>query len=402
MWFGPLKQYWVAEHRDYQEGRQFRDVQVSGPFAHWVHTHRVEPDGPDACYLEDHIEYALPLGELGRIGGQRQVRKMLTRLFTYRHRITAEDLATHALWKGVPLNVAVTGASGLVGSALVPFLTTGGHQVTRLVRSQPRPSAAELQWDPEKGVQDLSGLEGIDAVVHLAGENIASGRWTAERKARIRNSRVNGTRALCEALVRLSRPPKVLVNASAIGYYGNRGTELLTEESPAGQGFLAEVCQAWEGATAPAVQTGIRVVPVRIGLVLSPAGGVLAKMRWPFAFGLGGPVGSGEQYISWITLDDVVGAIHHVLINETLQGPINGTAPQPVTNKEFTVTLGRILKRPTFLPLPAAALRFALGEMAEELLLSSTRVEPRRLVESHYTFRHPRLEEALRSLLGKP
>jgi uncharacterized protein (TIGR01777 family) len=274
--------------------------------------------------------------------------------------------------------------------------------VTRLVRSQPRPSAAEIQWDPEKGVHDLSGLEGVDAVVHLAGENIASGRWTAERKARIRDSRVNGTRALCEALVRLSRPPKVLVSASATGYYGNRGTELLTEESPAGQGFLAEVCQAWEEATAPAVQAGIRVVPLRIGLVLSPRGGVLAKIRWPFASGLGGPVGSGEQYMSWIALDDVVGAIHHVLLHETLRGPINGVAPHPVTNKEFVTTLGRILKRPTFLPLPAAALRFALGEMAEELLLSSTRVEPRRLVESHYTFRYPQLEGALRSLLGRP
>ena len=398
--FGPLSQYWVAEHRDYEENRQFRDVQVSGPFAHWVHTHRFEPDGPSACYLEDHIEYALPLGRMGQFGGGTMVRRKLERMFTYRHRIMSDDLATHARYRGIPMKILVSGASGFLGTALVSFLTTGGHSVTRLVRSRSRSDAQEVLWDPNHGVADVARLEGCDAVVHLAGENIV-GRWTAEKRARIRDSRVTGTKTLCDALAQLSSPPKVLVSASAIGYYGNRGDQVLTEESPAGQGFLAEVCQAWEEATS-AVRQHVRVVHARIGIVLSPTGGALAQMLRPFRLGLGGIIGSGEQYMSWVTLDDVLGAIHHALITESLSGPINVTAPHPVTNRELTTTLGKVLGRPTRLPLPAGAARMAFGEMADELLLSSARVEPQQLQQSHYPFRHPDLEEALRHILGKP
>ncbi len=299
------------------------------------------------------------------------------------------------------MKVLVTGASGLVGSALVPFLTTGGHRVTRLVRSQPRPSVAEMQWDPAAGIQDLTSLEGMDAVVHLAGENIASGRWTVARKARIRDSRVTGTRTLCEALARLSQPPKVLVSASAIGYYGDRGAEALWENSAFGTGFLPEVCRVWEEATQPAVQTGIRVVLLRIGIVLSPTGGALAKLLLPFKLGLGGILGSGKQYMSWIALDDVVGAVNHALVTDTLRGPVNAVAPFPVTNGEFTRTLGRVLGRPTVFPVPAFAARLAFGEMADELLLASTRVEPKRLLATQYTFRCPELDGALRHVLGR-
>jgi uncharacterized protein (TIGR01777 family) len=299
------------------------------------------------------------------------------------------------------MKVLVTGASGLVGSALVPFLTTAGHQVIRLVRSQPRPGAGEVRWDPAGGNTDTAGFEGADAVVHLAGENIAKGRWTPEQKARIRDSRVTGTRVLCEVLARLSHPPKVLVSASAIGYYGDRGAEVLQEESAPGAGFLPEVCRAWEEATTPAVQKGIRVVPVRFGLVLSPAGGALAKMLAPFKLGVGGVIGSGEQYMSWVTLDDVVGAIAHTLVTEELRGPVNVVAPQAVTNQDFTKTLGRVLGRPTLLPLPTFAARLAFGEMADALLLASARVEPKRLLATGYQFRHTDLESALRYLLGK-
>lgn len=299
------------------------------------------------------------------------------------------------------MKILVTGSTGLIGSALVPFLTTGGHNVVRLVRSKPKPGAAEVYWDPGAGNIDTAGLEGLDAVVHLAGENIAAGRWTTAQKARIRDSRVRGTRLLCESLVRLAQPPKVLVCASATGYYGDRGEEVLQEESPPGSGFLAEVCRAWEAATEPAVQRATRVVHLRIGVVLSRAGGALAKMLLPFRLGAGGTLGSGKQYWSWIALDDVVGAIHHALMTDALQGPVNVVAPHAVTNREFTKTLGSVLARPTLFPMPGFAVRLAFGEMADDLLLASTRVEPKQLLATGYAFRYPKLEDALRHLLGE-
>lgn len=399
---GPFSQRWVSKHQDYEEGRQFRDVQVSGPFAHWVHTHRIEPDGPSACFLEDHIEYALPFGEIGRICGGAFTRSKLERMFTYRHQVTAHDVLQQRQGQGThPLTVAISGAGGLIGSALVPFLTTAGHRVMRLVRSSTQGKQDAIQWDPERGIVDKVRLDGSDAVVHLAGANIADGRWTPEGKRLIRESRVKGTRLLCEALTRLPRPPKTLICASAIGYYGNRRDEVLGEESSPGDGFLAEVCQAWEAATQPAEESGIRVVHARLGIVLSPAGGALAKMLLPFQLGLGGRLGDGAQYMSWTTLDDVVGALFHILISESVSGAVNVVAPNPVTNREFTKTLGLVLKRPTLFPVPALALHFVLGEMADALLLASTRVEPQRLLASEYAFRYPGLEDGLRHVLGK-
>jgi uncharacterized protein (TIGR01777 family) len=398
---GPTRARWVAEHRDYIEGRQFRDVQVEGPFARWEHTHRFEADGPRACLLEDRIEYALPLGGAGALIGGPFVRAMLQRLFAYRHRITAQDLATHAAYAGAPLHVVVSGSTGLVGSALTPFLTTGGHRVTRLVRAQTRPGYDEIRWDPIAGSVETAGLEGIDAVVHLAGENIAARRWTAATKARIEESRARGTRLLCEALARLRQPPKVLVCASAIGYYGHRGATTVDEDSAAGTGFLADVCRAWEAATAPASEAGIRVVHLRCGVVLTAAGGALAKLLLPFQLGAGGRLGSGRQYMSWIGIDDVLGAILHTVRTDTLRGAVNAVAPRAVTNLDFTKALGRVLSRPTLFPVPAAAARLVFGEMADEMLLASTRVAPTRLTATHYAFRHPELEDALRHTLGK-
>jgi hypothetical protein len=251
-------------------------------------------------------------------------------------------------------------------------------------------------------VQDLSRLEGVDAVVHLAGENIAAGRWTAARKEEIRRSRVEGTRRLSESLARLSRRPKVLVSASAIGFYGNRGDEILKEDSAPGSDFLAQVCRDWEAATDPASRAGIRVVHLRSGVILSPAGGALKKMLLPFKMGAGGRIGSGAQFMSWIAIDDTIGAIHHAIVTEPLQGPMNGVAPTPVRNAEFTRTLGRVLSRPAIAPMPAFAARLAFGEMANALLLASQRVMPTRLQASGYKFRYPELEGALRHLLGRP
>jgi hypothetical protein len=298
------------------------------------------------------------------------------------------------------MHIAVTGSNGLIGSALVASLGAGGHRVSRLVRG-PLAGAGAIEWDPAAGVRDAALLEGLDGVVHLAGENIGAGRWTVRRKAEIRRSRVEGTQRLCEALARLARPPKALVCASAIGIYGDRGDEPLTEESSPGGDFLAEVCRAWEAATGPAAGAGIRVVCLRFGVVLSPAGGALKKMLLPFRLGAGGRIGSGRQYMSWIALDDAAGAIHHALRDESLAGPVNAVAPFPATNAEFTRILARVLRRPAVAPLPAFAARLALGEMADALLLASQRVLPARLRASGYAFRFPDLEGALGHLLGR-
>jgi uncharacterized protein (TIGR01777 family) len=398
---GPLGTRWVAEHHGSVPGREFRDRQVSGPFALWEHVHRMEPDGENACILEDRIEYALPGGRAGALLGHRAVGALLERMFAYRHRVTADDLAAHAACRGgAPMKVAVTGATGLVGSALVPFLTTGGHEVVRLVRRAPR-GEGEVRWDPTGGAINGAALEGLDAVVHLSGENVAGGRWTDARKARLRDSRIRSTGLLARTLASLKRPPKVLLSASAVGYYGSQGDRWLTEASPADDDFLGRLAVDWEAAAAPAAKAGIRVVHPRLGLVLSPAGGALGKMLLPFRAGLGGVMGPGTQYMSWVAMDDLLGAFHHAMVEEGVEGPFNLVAPEPVTNREFTRTLGRVLGRPTLTPAPAFALRLALGEMADATLLASTRVRPAVLLETGYAFRFPTLEGALRHLLGK-
>jgi uncharacterized protein (TIGR01777 family) len=296
--------------------------------------------------------------------------------------------------------VAVTGSSGLLGSALIASLIADGHGVIRLIRRDPRPGERALRWDPSTGAIMPSGPALADAVVHLAGESVADGRWTAAHKQRIRDSRVGATRRLVETLTRMATPPAVLVSASATGYYGHRGDEILTEESRSGTGYLAEVSREWEAATAVAIARGVRVVTLRIGIVLSPVGGALAKMLFPFRLGLGGALGDGRQWMSWISLEDTIAVIRHALDADALRGPINTVAPSPVTNAEFARTLAHVLWRPAVIPMPAFALRLALGEMADELLLSSIRAVPARLQAEGFTFRHLMLESALRSALG--
>jgi uncharacterized protein (TIGR01777 family) len=314
--------------------------------------------------------------------------------------VTADDSAAlDSNPQANAMRILISGATGMVGSALMRLLQLAEHQVRRLTRTKRQ--GDDVLWDPSAGQIDGNALECFDGIVHLAGENIASRRWNEAQKARIRDSRVQGTRLLCESLAKLEHRPKVLVCASAIGFYGNRGDEVLDESSPAGSGFLADVCREWEAATQPAGDAGIRVVNLRFGVILSPTGGALAQMLTPFRMGVGGRLGSGQQYMSWIMLDDAIGIVAHALTAESLQGPVNAVAPEPVTNLEFTKTLGRVLGRPTIFPMPASVARLALGEMADALLLASTRVVPRMLEGSHYKFRHPQLEHALRHLLGK-
>lgn len=296
------------------------------------------------------------------------------------------------------MKVLVTGATGLVGSELVPFLTNQGHDVYRLTRGKAR-EAHDVVWDPAHNQLPKGRIEGTEVVVHLAGENIAGKRWSPAIKAELRKSRVEGTRLLCETLGQLQTAPKTLICASAIGYYGSRGTSLLNETSAKGEGFLPDLCEEWEAACEPARQKGIRVVNLRIGIVLSPKGGALAKMLFPFKMGGGGIVGTGTQYWSWIAIDDLIGSINYCISHPKLSGVVNATAPSPVTNAEFTKTLGSVLGRPTIIPMPAMVARLALGEMADALLLASARVMPNRLSESGYQFQYTNLESALKHLL---
>lgn len=296
--------------------------------------------------------------------------------------------------------IAITGSSGLIGTALAAALEAEGHLVRPVVRRAPRAEKHEIGWQPEQGTIDAAEFEKVDAVVNLAGAGIADKRWTAAFKQEILDSRVRSTTLLCQTLARLRTKPAVLVSSSATGYYGTRGDKVVDESSPPGTGFLADVCQQWEAATKPARDADIRVVNLRTGFVLSQGGGGLAKMLTPFRLGLGGVIGSGRQYMSWIALDDLVRAIQFTLTAAALSGPVNGTAPHPVTNREFTKTLGRVLGRPTIFPMPAFAARLAFGEMADDMLIGGVRVEPRALNSARFEFNYPELEVALRHILA--
>jgi len=298
------------------------------------------------------------------------------------------------------MKILVSGAHGLVGKALSTALTKDGHKIVSLVRHNRAMGKSEIEWHPNQGLIDAEHIEGFDAVVHLAGESIASGRWNERKKTAIRESRVKGTALLSQSLACLSRRPTAFICASAIGYYGNRGDELLTENSAPGNEFLSEVCVAWEKASAAAAEAGIRTVNARFGIILDANGGALQKMVAPFRMGIGGKVGDGKQWMSWIALEDVVGGLRFVLENSSLKGPVNFVAPNPVTNAEFTKTLGDVLSRPTIFPVPAFAARLAFGEMADALLLASQKVAPTRLLESGFRFEYSELKSALKHILN--
>ncbi len=397
---GPISAVMKVRHTAFEEGRFFCDEQVSGPLQSWVHNHEFEPAGSGATLLRDRIEWEPPGGAAGQIFARGVIEAELGRFFPFRARRIAQDLARHAAWQGPPLTVAVTGASGFVGSALCHFLTTGGHEVRRVVRRKPDREKGEIAWYPMERRIERARLEGVDAVVHLAGESLTGERWTPAKKRAIWRSRVEGTRLLVEALSSLRQPPRVLVSSSAVGFYGNRGAERLREESRPGKGFLADLCREWEAEAAGARRAGIRVVLLRTGLVLSPAGGALGTMLLPFKMGIGGRLGTGRQYVSWIDHDDFVGLVFHAITTPSLRGPVNATAPHPVPNATFTTILGRVLKRPTLLPVPSLAVKGMFGEMGRILLLEGARVLPEAASRSGFHFDFEGLEDSLAYQLG--
>jgi uncharacterized protein len=400
VWFGPVRRHWLAEMGSAMPGRQFVDRQLEGPFASWEHVHRFVPIDDQRSELLDHVEYGLPAGGLTDIVGEGPAGRTLSRLFRFRHERTRLDLGRHALWADRPrLTVAIAGASGLIGSHLSDYLTTAGHTVVRLVRNKDG-GPGEIPWDPATGALYHGALEGVDAVVNLSGVTLG-GIWTSSRKKAILESRVQATRTLAEAIARMDSPPPVFVSVSAVGAYGSHGGEAVTEQTELGQGFLADVCRAWEEAAQPAAAAGVRLVTTRFGIVVSAAGGAVAALLPAFRAGAGTRLGKGDQYWAWVELDDVLAAIEWALHDEELEGVVNVTAPEPVTNKEFTKTLGHVLHRPAVLAAPSFLLRHGLGGMGDEMLLASQRAIPARLKERGFRFAFPSLEGALRYELGR-
>lgn len=392
---GPLRVRWVAEHREVTPGRGFVDIQVEGPFDRWVHHHELETMPGGTSLMVDRIACRMPLGVRA---GRGRIERELRSLLAYRHRLMTAELAMHAAAAGRPrLHVAMTGASGLLGSALGPALRAGGHRVTPVVRGRAR--EGEIAWDPVRGLLEPGDLSGVDAVVHLAGENIGA-RWTPVRKRRILESRRDGTRLVAQAMARAQSPPATLVAVSAVGYYGHRGEEVLTESSPPGTGFLPEVAMAWEAASRPAEAAGIRVARPRLGVVITPRGSLLQRMLPPFRLGLGGRLGSGAQWLSWLSIDDLVELVHRALFDDGLSGAFNGVAPTPVRNTALTRALAHALHRPALLPVPPSAIRLVFGEMGDQAILGSTRAVPAFLAAAGHGFRHPTIEDALTHLLG--
>lgn len=397
---GPISIGWEAHHVEEIPGIMFRDVQHRGPFAHFSHTHSFS-DTAAGALLEDTIQFALPGQHLLPSFVVEHVMNMLTRIFTHREHVLREDLRVHARCSSRPLRVLISGASGVLGSALVPLLTTGGHEVWTLVRRRPEPGKQEIFWDPRHGVLNANELPELDGVIHLAGEYIGLGRWSAAKKRKVVESRTRGTALLAATIGSLPRKPEVFLSASAVGYYGDCREALVTEEDPCGTDFISEVCSAWEQAATPATDAGIRTVLMRLGVGLTPRGGALQRLLVTDPFGFFRRFGDGCQYISWMSIDDMVSAMLHCLVTPELAGPLNIAAPQPVTNRELLRTLARVANRPQLLHIPATSLEILYGQMASEILLSGCRVSTRKLEESGFKFRHPTLTEALKVLLGK-
>lgn len=396
---GPVAIPWSLRHRDYREGEQFCDEQVSGPFRSWRHIHSFVAQGPSSCLMRDSIQFELPCGT--SFATPLFLRE-LKRLFHFRHSVLKSDLDLHSRFKDLPRKtILVSGSSGFIGTALCGFLSTGGHSVIRLVRRAAK-NAGERSWDPERGELNPSVFDGVDVVIHLGGESLLAKRWTPEFKKRIVSSRVKSSSLLCHTISRLERKPEAVIMASATGFYGDTGGTAVDERSPMGSGFLAHTCKEWEESAVSTLNDATRLVLLRIGTVLNPKGGALKQMLPVFKVGGGGPLGNGKQFVSWIALQDLLGIIEHAIFTQNAHGPINAVSPNSVSSREFAKTLGRALRRPAFISTPAPLMRAMFGEVADEILLSSSRVVPTKILESGYVFQFPSLIDALRFECGMP
>lgn len=394
-----LPMIWEAEHIEYEENRLFKDRQVKGPFSKWEHTHRFVPEGREHTIMEDEVEFKLPFGWLSR-PFYGLARKDFDRMFSYRHRVLKHDLENHVN-RGGKKRILISGASGTIGSILVPFLRTCGHEVIRLVRKRESLLDDELFWDPYKDELDLDMAGPIDAVINLNGVDISKGRWTEKLKKQILDSRIIPTQVLAKKIAGLDPKPSVFISSSAIGFYGEREDKTLSEEDVMGDCFISKVCSRWEAASIPAQKNGIRTVQLRIGVVLTPAGGALKRMQLPFKMGCGVKLSHGRQYMSWISMEDTLSGILHILNNGDIKGPVNLVAPNPVTNKTFSKTLARVFSRKLFFTMPKFVALALWGKMGQETLLASARVRPGVLQENGFSFQHETLFGALKNMLGR-
>ena len=387
-----------AKHQNYIKNKQFEDILLKSPFRSWKHTHSFENLDINKSKLIDNIKYELPFGFLSPFINRTLIKNKLDNLFAYRHRTLNNDLFLHSKYSKEKLKILVTGASGMVGKDLVPFLTTGGHEVICLSRKAPQnDSSGIVYWNSEKkNFINPQLLENLDAVVHLAGENIAAKKWTVARKLQLTHSRVHFTQDLCKALATLQCLPKVFVSASGIGIFGSRdGSDILTEESSVGDGFLAKLAQDWENASLSLQEAGVRVVNLRFGAIVSSNGGILKKLVTPFKLFVGGPIGSGRQMLPWISMVDVLGLILFSLSNLKVVGPVNAVSPQVVTNAQFSEILAQALDRPNSLRIPELFVELFFGEMGKSVLLSGQNAKPQKILQLGYEFIQPHLHDAL-------
>lgn len=392
----PMK--WEARHIEYKENELFKDCQVKGPFALWEHTHRFAGQDGSRTVMSDEVKFKLPLGWLSK-PFYGYARKEFERMFQYRHRVLKHDLEHHADGESKK-RILISGAGGTIGNALVPFLKTCGHEVVRLVRSRAQKGPDTLFWNPDEGVLDLEQAGHFDAVINLNGIDISRGRWTNRQKRRIIASRTNPTRLLVEKMAQLKIKPEVFLSASAIGYYGDVIDAPLTEDSDNGACFIAKVCRRWENQSKAAQNGGIRTAQLRIGIVLTPAGGALQRMVLPFKLGCGVRIAHGRQYMSWISMDDLLSAVLYIINTPQIEGPVNLTAPNPVTNDRFSKTLAGIFSKKVYFYLPRFAARILWGQMGKETLLASANVKPQKLLAHGFSFQHNTLVSALKDVLG--